>query len=151
MLGRNASRRAAASQAANAGRIVSPEYVDHTGVTATTLAPLFVVHVYPPEEWDERLSWLHAFYDGGGVAGLLLAGALSQTHVRGGLLTAAGLTAPMKAYACCHFLSLPNPQTCHHICWRVFRGRWTGPAQGLMRTAVSGSQTSCPDRAHSQP
>ena len=63
------------------------------GVTATTLAPLFVVHVYPPEEWDERLSWLHAFYDGGGVAGLLLAGGLSQTHVRGGLLTAAGLTA----------------------------------------------------------
>ena len=62
------------------------------GATATTLAPLFVVHVYPPEEWDERLSWLHACYDGGGVAGLLLAGGLSQTHVRGGLLTAAGLT-----------------------------------------------------------
>ena len=62
------------------------------GVTATTLAPLFVVRVYPPEEWDERLSWLHAFFDGGGVAGLLLAGALSQTHVRWGLLTAAGLT-----------------------------------------------------------
>jgi MFS transporter, DHA1 family, tetracycline resistance protein len=62
------------------------------GATATTLAPLFVVRVYPPAEWDERISWLHAFYDGGQVAGLLLAGGLSQVHVRGGLLTAAGLT-----------------------------------------------------------
>lgn len=69
------------------------------GVTATTLAPLFVVRVYPPEEWDERLSWLHAFYDGGGVAGLLLAGGFSQTHVRGGLLTAAGLTATAAVLA----------------------------------------------------
>jgi MFS family permease len=69
------------------------------GATATTLAPLFVVHVYPPEEWDERLSWLHAFYDGGGVAGLLLAGGFSQTHVRGGLLTAAGLTATAAVLA----------------------------------------------------
>jgi MFS family permease len=69
------------------------------GATATTLAPLFVVRVYPPGEWDERLSWLHAFYDAGGVAGLLLAGGLSQTHVRGGLLAAAGLTATAAVLA----------------------------------------------------
>jgi len=69
------------------------------GETATTPAPLFVVRVHPPEEWDERLSWLHASYDGGGVAGLLLAGGLSQTHVRGGLLTAAGLTATAAVLA----------------------------------------------------
>jgi MFS family permease len=69
------------------------------GATATTLAPLFVVRVYPPGEWDERLSWLYACYDGGVVAGLLLAGGLSQAHVRGGLLTAAGLTAAAAVLA----------------------------------------------------
>jgi MFS family permease len=60
---------------------------------AATVANLFVVEGHPKREWDERIGWLQTFYGGGQVAGLLLAGALSATHLRTGLLVAAGLTA----------------------------------------------------------
>jgi DHA1 family tetracycline resistance protein-like MFS transporter len=59
---------------------------------AATVANLFVVEAHPKGEWDERIGWLQTFYGGGQVAGLLLAGALSTTHLRTGLLAAAGLT-----------------------------------------------------------
>ncbi len=61
---------------------------------AATVANLFIVEAHPKREWDERIGWLQTFYGGGQVAGLLLAGALSAaTHLRTGLLVAAGLTA----------------------------------------------------------
>jgi DHA1 family tetracycline resistance protein-like MFS transporter len=60
---------------------------------AATVANLFVVEAHPEREWDERIGWLQTFYGGGQVVGLLLAGALSMTHLRSGLLVAAGLTA----------------------------------------------------------
>lgn len=59
---------------------------------AATVANLFVVEGHPQDEWDERIGWLQTFYGGGQVAGLLLAGALSQVHLSGGLIVAAGLT-----------------------------------------------------------
>jgi DHA1 family tetracycline resistance protein-like MFS transporter len=60
---------------------------------SATVANLFVVEAHPKREWDERIGWLQTFYGGGQVAGLLLAAALSATHLRAGLLAAAGLTA----------------------------------------------------------
>jgi len=60
---------------------------------AATVANLFVVEVHPQVEWDARIGWLQTFYGGGQVAGLLLAGALGQTHLRLGLLIAAALAA----------------------------------------------------------
>jgi DHA1 family tetracycline resistance protein-like MFS transporter len=51
------------------------------------------VEAHPQPEWDERIGWLQTFYGGGQVAGLLLAGLLSQLDLRIGLLTAAALTA----------------------------------------------------------
>jgi len=59
---------------------------------AATVANLFVVEGHPQAEWDARIGWLQTFYGGGQVAGLLLAGALSQVDVHAGLLVAAGLT-----------------------------------------------------------
>jgi MFS family permease len=59
---------------------------------AATVANLFVVEAHPKGEWDERIGWLQTFYGGGQVGGLLLAGVLSATHLRAGLLAAAGLT-----------------------------------------------------------
>ena len=58
---------------------------------AATVANLFVVEAHPQVEWDQRIGWLQTFYGGGQVGGLLLAGVLSQTHLRLGLLLAAGL------------------------------------------------------------
>jgi fucose permease len=40
---------------------------------ATAVANLFVVEVHPETAWDEHIAWLHTFYDGGQVSGLLLA------------------------------------------------------------------------------
>jgi DHA1 family tetracycline resistance protein-like MFS transporter len=60
---------------------------------AATVANLFVVENHPKAEWDERIGWLQTFYGGGQVAGLLLAGLLSQIDLRIGLLVAAGLVA----------------------------------------------------------
>jgi DHA1 family tetracycline resistance protein-like MFS transporter len=59
---------------------------------AATVANLFVVEGHPRDEWDERIGWLQTFYGGGQVAGLLLAGALSQVDLHMGLFVAAGLT-----------------------------------------------------------
>jgi DHA1 family tetracycline resistance protein-like MFS transporter len=59
---------------------------------AATVANLFVVEGHPQAEWDERIGWLQTFYGGGQVAGLVLAGALSQVDLHAGLLVAAGLT-----------------------------------------------------------
>ncbi len=60
---------------------------------AATVANLFVVEVHPQVEWDARIGWLQTFYGGGQVAGLVLAGALGQAHLRLGLLMAAALAA----------------------------------------------------------
>ena len=57
---------------------------------AATVANLFVVEVHPKSEWDERIGWLQTFYGLGQVGGLLLAGVLSQTGLRTGLLVVAG-------------------------------------------------------------
>jgi DHA1 family tetracycline resistance protein-like MFS transporter len=59
---------------------------------AATVANLFVVEVHPQDEWDERIGWLQTYFGGGQVAGLLLAGALTQVGLHTGLLVAAGLT-----------------------------------------------------------
>jgi hypothetical protein len=56
------------------------------------VANLFVIEVYPEAEWDERIAWLHTFYDGGYVGGLLLAAWLSQTDLRLSLPVMAGGT-----------------------------------------------------------
>jgi DHA1 family tetracycline resistance protein-like MFS transporter len=60
---------------------------------AATVANLFVVEVHPKTEWDERIGWLQTFYGVGQVAGLLLAGLLSQIDLRVGLGAAAGVCA----------------------------------------------------------
>jgi len=63
------------------------------GVAASaTVANLFVVEVHPQAEWDERIGWLQTFYGGGQVAGLVLAGVLTQLDLHIGLLAAAALT-----------------------------------------------------------
>jgi DHA1 family tetracycline resistance protein-like MFS transporter len=56
-----------------------------------TVANLFVVEAHPKAEWNERIGWLQTFYGIGQVGGLLLAGVLSQTDLRIGLIVAAGL------------------------------------------------------------
>ncbi|MGC1377648.1 MAG: MFS transporter [Anaerolineales bacterium] len=61
--------------------------------SASTVANLFVVEAHPKSEWDERIGWLQTFYGVGQVSGLVLAGLLTQTDFRVGLLTAAGLSA----------------------------------------------------------
>lgn len=61
--------------------------------SAATVANLFIVETHPHSEWDERIGWLQTFYGGGQVAGLVLAGIVSQVHLRLGLLLAAGLSA----------------------------------------------------------
>ncbi len=58
---------------------------------AATVANLFVIEAHPKAEWDERIGWLQTFYGIGQVAGLLLAGIMSQTDLRIGLLLSAGL------------------------------------------------------------
>jgi DHA1 family tetracycline resistance protein-like MFS transporter len=58
---------------------------------AATVANLFVVEAHPKSEWDERIGWLQTFYGIGQVGGLILAGVLSQTNLRLGLIVAAGL------------------------------------------------------------
>jgi DHA1 family tetracycline resistance protein-like MFS transporter len=68
-------------------------FLQGTGAAAAaTVANLFVVEGHPQAEWDECIGWLQTFYGGGQVAGLLLAGALSQVDINAGLLVAAGLT-----------------------------------------------------------
>src|SRR5262249_4855826 len=59
---------------------------------ANTVATLFVVEVSPQAEWDGRVSWLQTFYNGGAVAGMLLAGALTGLPLQVGLLAAAALS-----------------------------------------------------------
>ena len=70
------------------------------GAGATnTVANLFIVEAYPELEWDRRIGWLQTFYNGGAMAGLVLAGGLSHLPLEGyleldvGLLTAAALAA----------------------------------------------------------
>ena len=60
--------------------------------SAATVAYLFVVEAHPKVEWDERIGWLQTFYGMGQVSGLLLAGLLTRTDFRSGLLVAAGLS-----------------------------------------------------------
>lgn len=60
--------------------------------SASTVANLFVVEAHPQEEWDERIGWLQTFYGIGQVAGLLLAGILTQIDFRISLGVTAGLS-----------------------------------------------------------
>ena len=60
--------------------------------SAATVANLFVVEAHPKEQWDERIGWLQTFYGIGQVSGLLLAGWLTRSDLRIGLLVAAGLS-----------------------------------------------------------
>lgn len=61
--------------------------------SAATVANLFVVEAHPRPEWDERIGWLQTFYGGGQMAGLVLAGVLSQVSLHVALFAAAALTA----------------------------------------------------------
>jgi DHA1 family tetracycline resistance protein-like MFS transporter len=64
-----------------------------TGASAAaTVANLFVVEVHPADEWDRRIGWLQAFYGGGQVVGLLLAGLFSQTGLAFGFWAGAILS-----------------------------------------------------------
>ncbi len=58
-----------------------------------TVANLFVIEAHPKAEWDERIGWLQTFYGVGQVAGLLLAGILSQINLSAGLILSAGFCA----------------------------------------------------------
>ena len=60
---------------------------------ASTVANLFIVEMHPKSEWDARIGWLQTFYGLGQVAGLLLAGFLSNFDLSIGLLVAAALSA----------------------------------------------------------
>ncbi len=67
-----------------------------TGMAAvSTVANLLIVEVYPREQWDGRIGWLQTFYGLGQVAGLLLAGILSNRIFVGFLTTAAIGTAAL--------------------------------------------------------
>ena len=59
---------------------------------SATVANLFVVEAHPKSEWDERIGWLQTFYGIGQVGGLLLAGILSLSDLRIGLIVGAGLS-----------------------------------------------------------
>jgi MFS family permease len=113
---------------------------------ASTVANLFVVEGYPETEWGERIAWLHTFYDGGQVSGLLLAAWVSQTDLRRSLPALAGgtvLTAVLGWWTTCtpagplrprpvlvHPLqhgewTLGSPQRLyHHLGWQEVR--WLG-------------------------
>ncbi len=92
---------------------------------ANTVASLFVVEVYPQEEWDARIGWLQTFYNGGAVAGMLLAGALTSLPLQVGLLTAGALTvvavllgwATTRTPARPPAARTPGPQAIHHPQW----------------------------------
>jgi DHA1 family tetracycline resistance protein-like MFS transporter len=58
-----------------------------------TVANLFVVEAHPKEEWDERIGWLQTFFGVGQVAGLLLAGIITQADLKVGLILTAGICA----------------------------------------------------------
>jgi hypothetical protein len=101
------------------------------------------VEVHPEAEWDARIAWLHTFYDGGQVSGLLLAAWVSQTDVRlslpplaGGMVAAAVLgwwttptpPAPLRPrpvfrYAVQHVdWTLGTPQRLsHYLSWQAAR------------------------------
>jgi predicted MFS family arabinose efflux permease len=57
---------------------------------ANTVASLFVVEAHPQPEWDRRIGWVQTFYNGGIVAGLVVAGALLHLPLHVGLLAGAG-------------------------------------------------------------
>ncbi len=61
--------------------------------SAATVANLFVVEAHPQGEWDERIGWLQTFYGIGQVAGLLLAGILTQINFQTSLEVTAALSA----------------------------------------------------------
>jgi MFS family permease len=58
-----------------------------------TVAPLFVIGFAPKDEWDARIGWLQSFSGGGQLAGLLIAGLITQGQLANGFWVAAGLSA----------------------------------------------------------
>ena len=61
--------------------------------SSSTVANLFVVEDHPKPEWDERIGWLQTYYGIGQVAGLFIAGPLSQLDLKLGMLIAGMLCA----------------------------------------------------------
>jgi predicted MFS family arabinose efflux permease len=57
---------------------------------ANTVASLFVVEAHPQAEWDSRIGWLQTFYNAGIVAGLVVAGSLTQLPLEIALTVGAG-------------------------------------------------------------
>jgi predicted MFS family arabinose efflux permease len=57
---------------------------------ANTVASLFVVEAHPQAEWDTRIGWLQTFYNAGIVAGLVVAGSLTQLPLDIALTVGAG-------------------------------------------------------------
>jgi DHA1 family tetracycline resistance protein-like MFS transporter len=93
---------------------------------AATVANLFVVEAHPKAEWDERIGWLQTFYGGGQVIGLLVAGLLSQSFLRFGLLAAAGLVALGALIAAFTTHTPPNPAEEKPVLLHPARvGEWT--------------------------
>jgi len=60
---------------------------------ASTVAYMFVVEVYPKDEWSVRIGGLQTVYGLGWISGLVLAGATGRTDLRAGLLICGALTA----------------------------------------------------------
>ncbi len=60
---------------------------------ASTVANLLVVEAHPREEWDSRIGALLAFYGGGQVCGLVLAGLIGPAAPSRGLRLAAAVSA----------------------------------------------------------
>jgi predicted MFS family arabinose efflux permease len=78
---------------------------------ANTVASLFVVEGHPQPQWDARIGWLQTFFNAGIVAGLVVAGSLSQLPLEIGLLVGAGAlaVAGLAGAWMCH--TPPRPTT----------------------------------------
>jgi predicted MFS family arabinose efflux permease len=76
---------------------------------ANTVANLFVVEAHAQPEWDARIGWLQAFFNGGGAIGLMLAGLLAALGADAGLVVGAGLTALAAALGWATTRTPPRP------------------------------------------
>jgi len=98
-----------------------------------TVAPLFVIDFAPKDEWDARIGWLQSFSGGGQLAGLLIAGLITQGPLAYGFWVAAALSS--VAVLVGHF-GLPSDKRRHGArlpppAWgRLMSGFHSGPAAG---------------------
>ena len=84
-------------------------FVGFGAAGTATVANLFVIEAHPKAEWDERIGWLQTFYGVGQVAGLLLAGILSQINLSAGLILSAGFCAIAALLGWLTTQTPPNP------------------------------------------